>query len=48
MIYRNIKTGVIVDVKSKVEGDWELVSVASADEEQPVKKASKKPKKKEE
>ena len=48
MIYRNIKTGVTVDVKSKVEGDWELVSVASAVEEKPVKKEIKKAKKKEE
>lgn len=25
MKYRNIKTGAIVDVNSKVKGDWELV-----------------------
>lgn len=48
MIYRNIKTGVIVDVKSKVDGDWELVSVAPTVEEKPVKKETKKIKKKEE
>lgn len=48
MIYRNIKTGVTVDVKSKVEGDWELVSVAPTVEKKPVKKETKKAKKKEE
>lgn len=26
MIYKNIKTGAIVNVNSKVKGDWELVT----------------------
>jgi hypothetical protein len=45
--YRNIRTGVIVEVKSKVEGEWELVSSPSVSEktETTVKKTVKKTKK---
>lgn len=44
--YRNIRTGVIVEVKSKVEGEWELVLPPSEKaEEKPVNKTVKKTKK---
>lgn len=45
-IYRNIRTGAIVEVKSKVEGEWELVLPPSDKTvEKPVNKTVKKTKK---
>lgn len=45
-IYRNVRTGVIVEVKSKVEGEWELVLPPSdKTDEKPVNKTAKKTKK---
>lgn len=46
--YQNTKTGVIIEVESKIGGDWVLVeskqslSTAEKKEEKPVKKEKKK------
>lgn len=51
MRYRNVKTGAIVNVVSKLKGDWELVeetapisviAEASADEKKPIVRRKKK------
>lgn len=50
MKYRNTKTGVVIDVNSKIGGDWEEISdsrissVSEVTEEKPEKKKATKPK----
>lgn len=45
MLYRNIKTGVTVEVNSKLGGDWEAVSPKTAEKKRIQKPTEDKAKK---
>lgn len=49
MIYRNTRTGAVVDVKSKLHGEWVPVMAPTPDEKKPDEKPkpTKKSRKKE-
>lgn len=46
--YRNVKTGVVVEIQGHASGDWELISVSSSietpEETKPKKKKASKEK----
>ncbi len=42
MLYRNVRTGAVVEVSSEVSGEWEKVEQPSPVSSEPVKKAETK------